>query len=1001
VLEADEPGIDLLATYPTTLTEGDANPESGRRWELRPEDIYTISGFLLKVGDDLAIETGRADLGIARTRDGAVAAVVLPLEEGKLKSNRAAEPEGIDNICLRMHPSRIGEFLPAGTVAQQPNKGLAPRINRVLNHKLRYHFVIPEPEQAFVDVDTDEPLRRIFAVDMKKAACEYIAVYESKTVPPTRKFDRAKAVESFDLLWEAYDRQYPMFASLPDLDWNAMREKYRPMALEADYLHEFTWVCAQMLRHLRDPRITIRTDGGFVPVSSPSRIANSNPAAYSPVMGTIRHVGTGNTHIRWGKTEDKAGFIAVHTWFVQNVERAFDEAMEHMRDTRGLVIDIRSVTMGEAKIARMIAGRFASEQTVYAHTQQRSGPQHSDLTKQLPLSVWPSGTWTYDRPVILLVGQKCEGAADHFIAMMKPFPRVTTMGDTYSLFAGAPRNKVSLPVGSTITVPLLSWFSPEGKPVQWKAVQPDIPFKSDLKALADGRDELLAAAVERLRAKPVPESPIEGPEPESMEWMKLDRPRVVSIYPPDGATDVEWQTEMRIRFDRPMDPDAMKLNWLWEAVGVNHNYGGYYECGDIRYDPESFEFVIPLELEEGTEHRVMVNQRVFFDYPPQGFRDLEGESAIPYVLSFTTKAAPPVPPGPPPRVISVEPPSGSNIEPYTDLKVRFDQPMDPRRFSNWEQWVHMDNIELRAGIKYDTERSEFVLPMSFPKDAEGPLTLQGFRGQSGKWARPVYLYYSTRGDESAEIETKEPSREEHPPELVSLLENMKKARDDLHSFSQKVVGTGQAASLRPDVMTGLGKAQAIYKLQGDSQFFAHSDTNDYHIASDGKICWRSKSGDFVICDFESVGSKKVSVGDPFGLQDRPVAEAIDAMHLEYAGTTNLNGRRCHVINGVKEGLMGGAALTWWIDADTLFPAGHGWDRGSWSTFLRVTYDRINEHHEESEFQPDFGPDVAPREPKPLSPGFPTRFLEVRDGLGGYRSFTWGQLNPKDGRNYVY
>jgi hypothetical protein len=41
------------------------------------------------------------------------------------------------------------------------------------------------------------------------------------------------------------------------------------------------------------------------------------------------------------------------------------------------------------------------------YSQFRNGPYHTNLTRKLERAVSPRGPWRYDKPVVLLIGQKC------------------------------------------------------------------------------------------------------------------------------------------------------------------------------------------------------------------------------------------------------------------------------------------------------------------------------------------------------------------------------------------------------------------------------------------------------------------------------------------------------------------------------------------------------------------------------------------------------------------
>ena len=65
-------------------------------------------------------------------------------------------------------------------------------------------------------------------------------------------FPTALAAVAFDQLWEAFDRDYAVFTLCPEVDWNRLRELYRPKALASRSSNEFAGVCSEMLRSLRE-----------------------------------------------------------------------------------------------------------------------------------------------------------------------------------------------------------------------------------------------------------------------------------------------------------------------------------------------------------------------------------------------------------------------------------------------------------------------------------------------------------------------------------------------------------------------------------------------------------------------------------------------------------------------------------------------------------------------------------------------------------------------------
>ena len=80
-------------------------------------------------------------------------------------------------------------------------------------------------------------------------------------------------------------------------------------------------------------------------------------------------------------------------------------------------------------------------------------------------------------------------------------------------------------------------------------------------------------------------------------------PRVVEVFPPDGANGVEPITEIRLRFDRPMDPSRVSLAW-------DHRGLGYRVRGPLRYDDRTRTFFLPVHLTPGGVHRITAGSMI-------------------------------------------------------------------------------------------------------------------------------------------------------------------------------------------------------------------------------------------------------------------------------------------------------------------------------------------------------------------------------------------------------
>ena len=504
--------VDLLKKYPTKLITGDTAPNRARPWEFTAADVFRVSRFSFALGESLRVEIGPADVGIGHCADGAVWAVAIPRENGNLNSEAAKLEEAIAHVWLRFHPREINRLFPPETVFADGANNVAAQMRAIANVKFvsSWHAgmnaMIPEPKDLTVDVDTKDGVRRFFGVDTDARTARYVAAFEPRNVKPPPAFHAESAAKAFDQLWEAFDRDYAMFVLRPEVDWEKLRDQYRPKALASKSTHEFAEVCAEMLKPLRDLHVWLTVAGANVPVFDRPRSANSNPSAHRALLGELHQAG----RVQWAVTADKIGFIAIYSWNTgPEIPAQVDEALEHMRATRGLIVDVRLNGGGDEPTAGKVAGRFVPKEFVYSHSQFRNGPGHTNLTEKYERKIGPRGPWRYNRPVVLLMGQKCMSSNESFIGMMSGDPEITIMGDHTCGSSGNPRI-VKLPLEMTVSVPRWIDYLPDKKPLDERGFEPQVRFAPNPGAFEGERDDLLTAALERLRAAPLPEKAIEG-----------------------------------------------------------------------------------------------------------------------------------------------------------------------------------------------------------------------------------------------------------------------------------------------------------------------------------------------------------------------------------------------------------------------------------------------------------------------------------------------------------
>ena len=150
-----------------------------------------------------------------------------------------------------------------------------------------------------------------------------------------------------------------------------------------------------------------------------------------------------------------------------------------------------------------MAGRFADKKRTYAQSQTRSDPKsRTASTAATSHALEPRGPWRWGQPVVVLQGPRTIGAAESFVQMLATIPTVTTMG---APTAGANGKPQPLDLGSSVgfelivQVPTSNVLDASGKSYADVGLAPKVAFTPKPTSFTSDSDDLLTAALERLR----------------------------------------------------------------------------------------------------------------------------------------------------------------------------------------------------------------------------------------------------------------------------------------------------------------------------------------------------------------------------------------------------------------------------------------------------------------------------------------------------------------------
>jgi len=203
------------------------------------------------------------------------------------------------------------------------------------------------------------------------------------------------------------------------------------------------------------------------------------------------------TFVDFGRHPSGLGYIRIKSFNGrEEISGEFDRALEALRDTPGLVLDIRDNTGGFGQ--PRIVGRLLRKRTLVAISYVKSGPRHSDLRKH-EVYLDPAGPWQYTRSVALLVNDVTGSAADLFACELRSARRVVTAGTTTHGNLSGVAMFVVLPCGLVVRVSNGYIADATNRPIEGAGNVPDIAVEPTLEDFLTGKDTVIEKAVSALQ----------------------------------------------------------------------------------------------------------------------------------------------------------------------------------------------------------------------------------------------------------------------------------------------------------------------------------------------------------------------------------------------------------------------------------------------------------------------------------------------------------------------
>jgi carboxyl-terminal processing protease len=169
------------------------------------------------------------------------------------------------------------------------------------------------------------------------------------------------------------------------------------------------------------------------------------------------------------------------------VETAITDLLE--QGAQGMILDLRDNGGGLLPAAVDVSDFFLSDGPILYQQSRDEGERVFEANEETLLP---------DMPLVVLINQNSASASEIVAGALQDRQRATLIG-THSFGKGSVQLVFDLDDGSSVHVTWARWYTPNRQQIDQNGVQPDIPVTITQEAIENGRDEVLARAIEFLQ----------------------------------------------------------------------------------------------------------------------------------------------------------------------------------------------------------------------------------------------------------------------------------------------------------------------------------------------------------------------------------------------------------------------------------------------------------------------------------------------------------------------
>jgi hypothetical protein len=307
---------------------------------------------------------------------------------------------------------------------------------------------------------------------------------------------RTDPLTTFDVFWATFAENYNSFGR-KNIDWDAVRDQYRPKVSSDTEDAELFAVLRSMIKPLGDVHTTISADGKEFAGLRPGTPDLSDKGVRKAVddhlredLGVSQIQSFANRAISYADLPGDRGYLRIDGFEGYNDEdssftgskatlaQVLDQVFTQQRVStlKGLIIDVRNNSGGDDALGLQVAGRLTNTPYTAFTKQPRNDPKDQSKHGRLQtVTVTPATGPRYTGPIRVLTSELTISAGETFVeALMGRTPAPSRYGAaTQGVFADDMSRK--LPNGWTITLGNEDYYAPDGRNYESIGIPPTVP----------------------------------------------------------------------------------------------------------------------------------------------------------------------------------------------------------------------------------------------------------------------------------------------------------------------------------------------------------------------------------------------------------------------------------------------------------------------------------------------------------------------------------------------